>query len=132
MLRTTCVATRLEAGHADNALPQTARATVNCRILPNESPDDIEAKLREVINDDAVSLTRVNDPVLSPPSPLDPVVMAPIAEIVEAMWPGVPIIPRMSTGATDGLYVRNGGIPVYGESAIFDGELYTILATPRG
>ena len=120
MLRTTCVATRLEAGHADNALPQTARATVNCRILPNESPDDIEAKLEEVINDDAVSLMRVKDPVLSPPSPLDPVVMAPIAEIVEAMWPGVPIIPRMSTGATDGLYVRNRGIPVYGMSAIFD------------
>jgi len=120
MLRTTCVATRLKAGHADNALPQTARATVNCRILPNESPDDIEAKLREVISDDAVSLTRVNDPVQSPPSPLDPAVMAPIAEIVEAMWPGVPILPRMSTGATDGLYVRNAGIPVYGVSAIFD------------
>jgi len=120
MLRTTCVATRLEAGHADNALPQTARATLNCRILPNESPDDIETKLVEVIHDDEISITRVNEPVLSPPSPLDPAVMAPIAEIVEAMWPGVPIIPRMSTGATDGLYVRNGGIPVYGVSAIFD------------
>ena len=120
MLRTTCVATRLEAGHADNALPQTAQATVNCRILPNETPDDIEAKLRETIADDGVSMKRVGKVTLSPPSPLDPLVMTPVAKIVEDMWPGLPIIPRMSTGATDGLFVRNAGIPVYGMSAIFD------------
>ena len=120
MLRTTCVATRLEAGHADNALPQTARATINCRILPNESPDEIEAKLRETIADDGVSIKRVGKVTLSPPSPLDPTVMAPVSKIVEDMWPGVPIIPRMSTGATDGLFVRNAGIPVYGIAAIFD------------
>jgi len=120
MLRTTCVATRLAAGHADNALPQTATATVNCRILPNESPDEIQRALESVIGDDDVTVSRVGDPVASPPSPLDPKVMTPIAAIVESMWPGVAIVPRMSTGATDGLYVRNVGIPVYGVSAIFD------------
>jgi len=119
VLHTTCVATRLAAGHADNALPQTAQATVNCRILPGQSPDDVEATLREVIGNDAIELTRVNVPTPSDPSPLTDEIMGIIEPIVEDMWPGVPVIPTMSTGATDGLYARNAGIPVYGVAAIF-------------
>ncbi|MFQ5742154.1 MAG: M20/M25/M40 family metallo-hydrolase [Acidobacteriota bacterium] len=119
LLHTTCVATRLDAGHADNALPQTARATVNCRILPGQSPDEVEKTLDQVLGDAEIAVTRVNQPTPSPPSPLVPQVMGPIERIVEQMWPGVPVIPSMSTGATDGLYVRNAGIPVYGVSAIF-------------
>jgi acetylornithine deacetylase/succinyl-diaminopimelate desuccinylase-like protein len=89
-LRTTCVATRLDAGHADNALPQRALATVNCRVLPGESIDSVQNALETVIGNDQVSISRV-----------------------------VPVIPTMSTGATDGLYLRNAGIPVYGVSGLF-------------
>ncbi|MGH7565389.1 MAG: M20/M25/M40 family metallo-hydrolase [Gemmatimonadota bacterium] len=119
LLRTTCTATRLEAGHADNALPQTARATVNCRILPGEPIDAVESTLNEVAADPRIRISRKREPTESPPSPLTPEVMEPIAAIAEEMWPGVAIVPEMSTGATDGLYVRNAGIPVYGAGAIF-------------
>lgn len=120
LLRTTCVATELDAGHAENALPQTARATVNCRILPGGDPDDVERTLAEVLADDAIAVSRIREPTASPPSPLVPEVLGPIERITASMWPGVPVVPTMSTGATDGLYVRNAGIPVYGVSAIFD------------
>ena len=119
ILHTTCVATRLDAGHADNALPQTARATVNCRVLPGQNPDDVEATLREVIGNEQIEVDRVNAPTGSDPSPLTDDIMNILEPIVEEMWPGVPLIPTMSTGATDGNYVRNAGIPVYGVSAIF-------------
>lgn len=119
-LRTTCVATRLFAGHADNALPQLARATVNCRLLPDHPPDSAEATLRSVLADTAIHVSRVAEPTLSPPSPLAPEVMRPIEALVRRMWPGAAIVPEMSTGATDGLYVRNAGIPVYGVSAVFE------------
>ena len=119
ILHTTCVATRLDAGHADNALPQTARATVNCRVLPGESPDDVEATLREVIGNPEIEISRVNEPTASDPSPLTDEIMGILEPIVNDMWPGVPVIPTMSTGATDGNYVRNAGIPVYGVAAIF-------------
>jgi acetylornithine deacetylase/succinyl-diaminopimelate desuccinylase-like protein len=118
-LRTTCVATRLDAGHADNALPQRARATVNCRILPGESPDEFFDALVELVADDRVSITPVAPPKPSPPSPLTPEVLGAIESITESMWPGVPVIPTMSTGATDGLYLRKAGIPVYGVSGLF-------------
>jgi acetylornithine deacetylase/succinyl-diaminopimelate desuccinylase-like protein len=119
VLHTTCVATRLAGGHADNALPQTAQATVNCRVLPGQEPDDIEATLKEVVGNPEIEVTRVNVPTPSDPSPLTDEIMSVIEPIVEDMWPGVPVIPTMSTGATDGLYVRNVGIPVYGVAAIF-------------
>jgi acetylornithine deacetylase/succinyl-diaminopimelate desuccinylase-like protein len=119
LLRTTCVATRLEAGHADNALPQTARATVNCRILPGEPIDAVESTLNEVVADPRIRVARKREPTASPPSPLKPEIVEPIEVIVEEMWPGVTIVPVMSTGATDGLYVRNAGIPVYGAAALF-------------
>jgi acetylornithine deacetylase/succinyl-diaminopimelate desuccinylase-like protein len=122
LMRTTCVATRLGAGHADNALPQTARAIVNCRVLPGGSPDAVERTLVEVVADERIDVSRVNRPTPSPPSPLTPEVMGPIERLTEEFWPGVPVVPVMSTGATDGLYVRNVGIPVYGVAAIFEDQ----------
>lgn len=119
LLRTTCAATRLEAGHADNALPQTARATVNCRILPGEPIDAVESTLNAVVADPRIRISRKGEPTESPPSPLRPAIMEPIEAIVPELWPGVVVVPEMSTGATDGLYVRNAGIPVYGTAAIF-------------
>lgn len=118
-LRTTCVATMLEGGHAENALPQRAQATVNCRVLPGESIDSVHKTLETVIGDDQVVISRINSANPSPPSPLTAEVLGPIEEITETMWPGVPVLPMMSTGATDGLYLRNAGIPVYGVSGLF-------------
>ncbi len=129
-MRTTCVATRLEAGHADNALPQRARATVNCRILPGVDPATVLATLEEVVANPSVRITPDAQPTPSPPSPLTEEVMAPIQEITEAMWPGVKVVPNMSTGATDGLYFRNAGIPVYGVSGIF-GDMDDVRAHGR-
>jgi acetylornithine deacetylase/succinyl-diaminopimelate desuccinylase-like protein len=114
------VATRLFAGHADNALPQLARATVNCRLLPDHAPDTVEAILNTILADTAIHVTRVAAPTLSPPSPLVPAVMQPVERLAARMWPGAAVVPEMSTGATDGLYVRNAGIPVYGVSAVFE------------
>jgi acetylornithine deacetylase/succinyl-diaminopimelate desuccinylase-like protein len=120
LMRTTCVATRLEGGHADNALPQTARATVNCRILPQENAADVEGTLRRVLADEQISVTPVAVSKPSPPSPLRPEIMLPIEQITQAMWPNVPVVPIMGTGATDSLFFRQTGIPVYGVSGIFD------------
>ena len=119
-LRTTCVATRLDAGHADNALPQRAIATVNCRVLPGESIDAVQNTLKTVIGDNEVTITPLADAKPSPPSPLTPEMLGAIESVTEAMWPGVPVIPMMSTGATDGLFLRNAGIPVYGVSGLFN------------
>jgi acetylornithine deacetylase/succinyl-diaminopimelate desuccinylase-like protein len=119
VLRTTCVATRLEGGHAENALPQTARATVNCRIFPGSDPKDVQRTLESVVGDEGVRLSPVLPASPSQPSPLLPEVMGPIEKITGEMWPGVPVVPTMSTGATDGLYLRNAGIPTYGVSGIF-------------
>lgn len=121
-LRTTCVATLLEGGHASNALPQRARATVNCRILPDESPAEVRRVLEGLVGSAKVTVTPVGEARNSPPSPLTPELMATIERITGQMWPGVPVIPTMSTGATDGLYLRNRGIPVYGVSGLFYGE----------
>ena len=118
-LRTTCVATMLSAGHAENALPQTARAVVNCRILPGESIEDVERTLYRVVGDDRIRISRIAEPVPSPPSPLSPVV-EPLRQLAAVHFPGVPLVPVMSTGATDGLYLRNAGIPTYGFGALFD------------
>lgn len=124
MLRTTCVATLLEGGHASNALPQRARATVNCRILPDADPADVQRTLERVADVSTLKITAAGTARNSPPSPLVPEVLEPIERITEQMWPGVPVIPTMSTGATDGLYLRNAGIPVYGVSGLFYGETF--------
>ena len=117
-LRTTCVATRLDGGHANNALPQTAEAIVNCRILPTHNPQDVLSSLRRVVGTQ-VEVTPMGQANPSPPSPLRTSVLEPIQHITEEMWPGVPIVPIMATGATDGLYLRRAGIPTYGVSGIF-------------
>jgi acetylornithine deacetylase/succinyl-diaminopimelate desuccinylase-like protein len=120
LLRTTCVPTRLEAGHADNALPRSATATVNCRIFPGVPADEVRAKLAELIDDETVTITLINQPRRSPASALRPELMRPLRELVDEMFGPIPIIPTMSTGATDGNYVRNAGIPTYGLSALFE------------
>jgi acetylornithine deacetylase/succinyl-diaminopimelate desuccinylase-like protein len=119
LLRTTCVATLLEAGHADNALPQMARATVNCRIMPGDSPDEVRATLIRVLDDSKISVTAIDKAIASGPSPLKPDVMNAIERTTAQMWPDVPVVPLMSTGATDGLYLRNAGVPTYGVSGFF-------------
>lgn len=119
IMRTTCVATQLAAGHAENALPQLATAVVNCRILPDESPDDIRQVLIDQIDDARVSVTPINEPTPSDPSPLTPEILQAVESITTQMWPGVVVVPTMNAGATDGLYLRNAGIPTYGVSGIF-------------
>jgi acetylornithine deacetylase/succinyl-diaminopimelate desuccinylase-like protein len=119
LMRTTCVATRLDGGHADNALPQSARAIVNCRVLPGDSPDAVRDAIVAAIGDGEVDVNWVDKAKPSVPSPLDPAVMKPIEEVTTAFWPGVPVLPLMSTGASDGLYLRNAGIPTYGVSGLF-------------
>jgi acetylornithine deacetylase/succinyl-diaminopimelate desuccinylase-like protein len=119
LLRTTCVATMLQAGHAENALPASAKATVNCRILPGEDAVEVERTIARVINDPLVKVAPLDTAIPSPPSPLRPDVFAAIEASVKATWGPLPIVPQMETGATDGLYLRNAGIPVYGLTGIF-------------
>ena len=119
LMRTTCVATRLEGGHADNALPQMARATVNCRILPGTPAGEVQATLVKVVADDSVTITSLAPAKPSPPSPLQPDVMGPVEEVTRELWPGVPVLPMMGTGATDSLYLRQVGIRAYGVSGLF-------------
>jgi acetylornithine deacetylase/succinyl-diaminopimelate desuccinylase-like protein len=120
LLRTTCVATRLDGGHADNALPQLAAATVNCRMLPDESPDAVLERLVGVLADPKISVTPLAPAKPSPPSPLTPAVLGPIASLTQALWPGVPVVPVMSTGATDAVYLRGAGIPIYGVDGLYE------------
>ena len=117
-LRTTCVATMLEGGHAYNALPQAARATVNCRIMPGEPPDEVKTTLLAVLADDRIVVRQIGEPVLSRPSPLHDEIMGAIAKLSAEFWPGAPVVPVMSAGATDGSYLRNAGIPTYGHSGL--------------
>jgi acetylornithine deacetylase/succinyl-diaminopimelate desuccinylase-like protein len=121
LLRTTCIPTRLEAGHAENALPQLARATVNCRVIPGEDPGEVRATLARLVNDPTVKVTpSANSAPVSPASPLRPDLMQAIERVTGELFPGVPVIPVMSTGATDGAYLRTAGIPTYGVSGIFE------------
>lgn len=118
-LRTTCVPTRAEAGHADNALPQRAMAIVNCRVLPGEDPEDVRRALERAIGDARVAITVVHPPTPGPPSPLDGELLAVLVRMTERRWPGVPVIPTMSPGASDGRFLRAAGIPTYGVSGLF-------------
>ena len=117
-LRTTCVATELAGGHAENALPQSASATVNCRMLPGTPSTEVQSTLSRVVNDTAVVITVLTAAVPSPPSPLKPEIMDPVERVTKRLW-NIPVVPVMETGATDGLYLRNAGIPVYGVSGVF-------------
>ena len=129
-LRTTCVPTRLEGGHADNALPQTARAVVNCRVLPGETEEDVRQTLIRVLANDPIKVTPVNKFFPSPASPLTAEIMGAVERVTQALWPGVPVIPTMSTGATDSRYLRTAGIPAYGTSGMF-GDIDDISAHGR-
>ena len=119
MMRTTCVATMLAAGHATNALPQLASANVNCRILPGVSPNSVKDKLVEVLADPKITVSFVGDATPSKPSPLRPDVMTVVESLTKEMFPGAVVVPVMSTGATDGLWLRNGEIPTYGIDGTF-------------
>ncbi len=118
-LRTTCVATMLDAGHATNALPQRARATVNCRILPGESVAEVQQTLARVVADDKIKITPTHEPTLSPPPPLSREILGPIETVSAQMWPGVPLVPTMLVAATDGRFTINAGIPTYGVNGMF-------------
>lgn len=117
-IRTTCVATRLEGGHADNALPQLARAMVNCRILPGQSVDDIQKQLERAFGDPRIAVTPVARDTPSEPSAMNPELLAAIEKLSAKYWPGIPAVPTMSAGATDGRFLRNIGIPTYGHSGL--------------
>jgi acetylornithine deacetylase/succinyl-diaminopimelate desuccinylase-like protein len=117
-LRTTCVATMLEGGHAYNALPQMARAIVNCRMMPGEKAEDVAATLKRVLAEDQISLTPIGEPVLSDASAIEDGLLSAIEKTSTEFWPGVPVVPVMSAGGTDGSFLRNAGIPTYGHSGL--------------
>jgi acetylornithine deacetylase/succinyl-diaminopimelate desuccinylase-like protein len=121
-LRTTCVATMLDAGHATNALPQRARANVNCRIFPGVTLESVRAKLEELIADPAVKVTtlEVRGPS-PPPPPLTPQILGPVEKLAGQFWPGVPVLPILQPGATDGQFFNAVGIPTYGIEPLFLG-----------
>ena len=116
-LRTTCVATRVDAGHANNALPQLARAVINCRILPGLPGAEVEAVIRQLAGT-KVKVAVMEPPVTSPPSPITPALLSRLERLTADYWPGIPVVPTMSTGATDGMYTRSAGIPTYGVSGL--------------
>ena len=117
-LRTTCVATMLEAGQAVNALPQLAVAKVNCRIMPGEAVDSVKATLERVLADDQIKVTQLEQTAPSAPSPLNGEVLGSIEKLSHEFWPTAVVLPIMSAGATDGSYLRNAGIPTYGHSGM--------------
>jgi len=119
-LRTTCVATMLAGGHAENALPQKATATVNCRIFPGVEARAVQATLQRIVDDTVLNVVPTGQSTPSPASPLRDDVFGTVESLAKSMWPGAIAIPVMENGATDGLYLRNLGVPVYGVS----GPLY--------
>jgi acetylornithine deacetylase/succinyl-diaminopimelate desuccinylase-like protein len=121
MLRTTCVATMLEAGHATNALPQRARANINCRIFPGTTVEQVRSKLEELIADPKVKVTPLGarSGVTKAPPPLTPQILGPIETMANQVWPGVPVVPVLTAGATDGAFLNPVGIPTYGVTGMF-------------
>jgi acetylornithine deacetylase/succinyl-diaminopimelate desuccinylase-like protein len=127
LMRTTCVATRLEGGHADNALPQLARAMVNCRIAPGGSVEAVHKTLIDVVADEQIKVTVDRLDTAADPSALDPQIIGPIEKLTKKFWPGTPVLPTMSAGATDGRFLRNAGIPTYGHSGLA-ADIYDVRA----
>jgi acetylornithine deacetylase/succinyl-diaminopimelate desuccinylase-like protein len=119
MMRTTCVATQLEGGHATNALPQLAAANINCRLLPDDTLERVVAELSKLISDDQVKITVTTNEGASPASPMRPDILKAFARITDTMWPGVITVPTMAVGGTDGRYLRLAGIPTYGVQGFF-------------
>ncbi len=118
-LRTTCVATMLSGGHAENALPQRAEATVNCRIFPGVPVEEVQATLKEAIDDPKLAVSVIGAPFSSAPSLMRDDIQLAVRKAVDANFPGLPIVPEMSTGATDSQYFRAVGIPSYGASGLY-------------
>jgi len=118
-LRTTCVATLLSGGHAENALPQRAKATIQCRMLPGDNAGQVEARLVAALNDPRITIKMDAPPIVSPESPLTPQVLGKVTAVVHAMWPGVPVVPGMATGFSDDRQTRNAGMPSYDASGIW-------------
>ena len=121
-LRTTCVPTLLQGGQAENALPQIARATINCRLLPDEDPDRVDAALRQAVADPGVEIARIAPPQPSPPSPVDEALFARIAKVAQELWGPMPVTPYMSAGASDSVFLRAAGMPSY----VFNGIAYDV------
>lgn len=120
ILHTNCVATQLSAGHAPNALPQRATANVNCRIFPGHTQEQIRQQLAQAIGDEGIKVSLQSEPETpSPAPPLTPAILGPIEKLTQDMWPGVPVVPAMAAGATDGRFFTPIGIPTYGVSGIF-------------
>jgi acetylornithine deacetylase/succinyl-diaminopimelate desuccinylase-like protein len=120
MLRTTCTATMIDGGHAENALPQRARATIQCRVIPGESSQTIEAALRAAIADPLVAISTITPAKPNPESALTPAILKIVQETTHGIWPDVIVLPEMSPGATDSRFSRAAGIPSYGIDAMFD------------
>jgi acetylornithine deacetylase/succinyl-diaminopimelate desuccinylase-like protein len=121
-LRTTCVATMLDAGHATNALPQRARANINCRIFPGEPAEAVRLRLEQLVADPAVKVTQLETRgPSSPPPPLTKAVLGPVEKLAGEFWPGVPVLPILQPGATDGEFLNAAGIPTYGIEPVFLG-----------
>lgn len=119
MMRTTCVATQLEGGHAPNALPQLAAANVNCRILQEDSVEHVMQSLQTVVGDDQVKITVTTNEGPSPTSPMRPDIMKAFSRVTDTMWPGVVTVPTMAVGGSDGRYLRSANIPTYGIQGFF-------------
>jgi acetylornithine deacetylase/succinyl-diaminopimelate desuccinylase-like protein len=120
LLRTTCVATRLEGGHANNALPQTAAANVNCRMLPQDSLENVQSTLTRVLADDKIAVSIVGEAVPAPASAINPAIVGKLEALSKKLYGGLPIVPVMDTGASDGKYLRIAGIPSYGVPGVFE------------
>jgi acetylornithine deacetylase/succinyl-diaminopimelate desuccinylase-like protein len=120
LLRTTCVATRLEGGHANNALPQTAAANVNCRMLPQDSLQNVQDTLKRVLADDRVVVSVVGEAVPAPASAINPAIVNKLQALSAKLYGGLPVVPVMDTGASDGKYLRIAGIPTYGVPGVFE------------
>jgi acetylornithine deacetylase/succinyl-diaminopimelate desuccinylase-like protein len=118
-LRTTCVATLISGGHAENALPQRAKATIQCRMLPGDSADTVQNLLLTTLADPAIHVTLDAPPIVSPESPPTPLLMKKVALLVHSMWPNVPVIPTMATGFSDDRQTRNAGMPSYDISGVW-------------
>ncbi len=116
LLHSTCVATMLSGGHQENALPQRATATVQCRVMPEETVAMTRATLVRVIADPHIAVTPLGTPLTTPESPVDAPLFAAVTKVTHSLWPGVLVVPEMSAGASDSLYTRLAGIPSYGIS----------------
>ena len=122
ILRTTCVATRTEGGHANNALPQSASAVINCRLFPGDTVEYVRGALAEILSDPGIAITTMGAGRPAPASPLLPEVMTAVEKLTAEMWPGMPVYPVLDPWASDSVYLRSAGMPAFGVSGTF-GEL---------